>query len=56
MNNALRKKVGGARRRFIDKDFDVDLSYVLSDRVIVMSFPASGIATAWRNNHKTVSN
>jgi hypothetical protein len=51
---SLKKKVSGARRRLVDKEFDIDLSYVCSDRIIVMSFPASGLATAWRNNWTTV--
>lgn len=39
----LRKKVGGTRRRILDEDVNVelDLSYIVHNRIIVMSYPAS---------------
>ena len=53
--NIIRKKVGGARRRMITEDFDVDLTYICQDRIIVMSFPASGVKSVWRNNYQEVA-
>ena len=50
----MQKKVGGARRRMVDGDFDVDLTYVCNKRIIVMSFPASGVQKMWRNNYLEV--
>jgi len=50
----LQKKVGGSRRRMVTKDFDVDLTYICNQRIIVMSFPASGIKSMWRNNYEEV--
>ena len=46
----LQKKVGGPRIRYIEGNFDIDLTYVCQERVIVMSFPASGAKTLWRND------
>ncbi len=52
----LQKKVGGARRRMIieEDDVDIDLTYICQDRIIVMSFPASGFKTNWRNDYRDV--
>jgi phosphatidylinositol-3,4,5-trisphosphate 3-phosphatase/dual-specificity protein phosphatase PTEN len=38
----LRKIVSGNRRRFNDKKYDLDITYI-TKRVLAMSFPASGI-------------
>ena len=38
----FRKLVTGTRRRYVDKDFNIDLTYICPDRVIVMSFPGQG--------------
>jgi hypothetical protein len=38
----LRKIVSGKRRRFHDEKYDLDITYI-TNRVIAMSFPASGI-------------
>ncbi len=47
--NYLRKLVSGKRRRFQDKDYDLDISYI-TPRVIAMSYPASGtLESAYRN-------
>ena len=45
----LRKIVSGQRRRFCNENYNLDITYITS-RVVAMSFPASGIETAYRNN------
>ena len=37
--------MSGSRRRFIVDEFDLDLTYICKNRIIVMSFPATGIKT-----------
>lgn len=37
----LRKIVSGNRRRYEDKKYDLDITYI-TNRVVAMSFPASG--------------
>ena len=49
---ALKNKVSGTRRRMIEGDYNIDLSYICQDRIIVMSFPASGKETMYRNDYK----
>ena len=39
MSNLIRKLVSHNRRRYVDEDFNLDLSYV-TDNVIAMAFPA----------------
>jgi phosphatidylinositol-3,4,5-trisphosphate 3-phosphatase/dual-specificity protein phosphatase PTEN len=39
----LQKLVSGTRRRYKEEGYDIDLSYICQDRIIVMSFPASGM-------------
>lgn len=46
--------VSKTRRRYIDDEFDIDLTYICKHRVIVMSFPAKGIKKTWRNDHSQV--
>ena len=51
----LRTLVTGTRRRYVDKDFDIDLTYICPDRIIVMSYPGSGpLQTQIRNDCKDV--
>lgn len=45
----LRKIVSGNRKRFQDDKFDLDITYI-TDRVLAMSFPASGFEQMYRNN------
>lgn len=52
--SSFKKKISGDKKRYIDNDYDLDLSY-LTPRLIAMSFPASGIETLYRNNIKDVS-
>jgi hypothetical protein len=44
----IRTLVSKKKRRFINSETDLDLSYI-SDRIIAMGFPASGWETLWRN-------
>ena len=46
----LQKKVGRTRRRYLDENWDIDLTYICQDRIVVMSFPAVGTKTLWRND------
>lgn len=47
--------MSGTRRRFTDDGWDIDLTYICMNRVIVMSFPASGpIQTKYRNDYHDV--
>jgi len=46
--NYFRKLVSGKRNRWKGDNFDLDITYV-SDRVLGMSFPASGFEQTYRN-------
>lgn len=46
--NWLRKIVSGKRRRLVKDNFNLDITYI-TDRIIGMSFPASGIESMYRN-------
>jgi ribosomal protein L32E len=50
----LRKIVSGNRRRFQDTKYDLDITYI-TNRVLAMSFPASGFEQVYRNNINDVS-
>jgi phosphatidylinositol-3,4,5-trisphosphate 3-phosphatase/dual-specificity protein phosphatase PTEN len=50
----LRKIVSGNRRRFQDNKYNLDITYI-TNRVLAMSFPASGIEQMYRNNITEVS-
>jgi protein-tyrosine phosphatase len=50
----IRSAVSQDRHRYKDGKYDLDLSYI-TDRLIAMAIPASGIATAWRNTATQVS-
>lgn len=52
--NFLRKLVSRTRNRYIDSDFNLDLTYI-TPRIIAMSFPASGVEAMYRNNIEEVS-
>jgi len=51
----LRWKVSGKRNRFKDEEYNLDITYI-TDRVIAMSFPASGFERWYRNNINKVAN
>mmetsp|Transcript_47687 Transcript_47687/g.126095 ORF Transcript_47687/g.126095 Transcript_47687/m.126095 type:complete len:423 (-) Transcript_47687:3324-4592(-) len=46
---SLRRLESGARKRFVDGTFDLDLAYVVADRVIVMGVPDVGVSALYRN-------
>ncbi len=38
----IKKLVSGTRRRMEDENLNIDLTYICHNRIIVMSYPASG--------------
>ncbi|XP_028408959.1 tensin-3-like isoform X2 [Dendronephthya gigantea] len=52
--NILKYKVSRGRSRHVDHEFDLDLTYI-TDRIIAMSFPATGLETTYRNDLKDVA-
>lgn len=55
MVESLRKLVSGNRRRFHDDEFSLDLTYIIPNRIIAMSYPASGFESLYRNSIDKVS-
>jgi hypothetical protein len=53
--NYIRTLVSGKKKRYIDRKFNLDLSYI-TPRIIAMAFPGSGIETMYRNNIDSVYN
>lgn len=51
--NFFRKIVSGSRKRYEKNGYDLDLTYI-TERIIAMSFPASGFESTYRNNIKSV--
>jgi phosphatidylinositol-3,4,5-trisphosphate 3-phosphatase/dual-specificity protein phosphatase PTEN len=51
--NYIRTLVSGKKKRFIDRKFNLDLSYV-TPRILAMAYPASGIETVYRNDIDSV--
>ena len=49
MCDLIRCIVSGHSKRYIDSKFNLDLSYI-TDRIIAMSYPASGFESAYRNH------
>lgn len=54
MINQLRKVVAGPKKCTQWDDIDLDFTYI-TDSVVAMAFPASGLETAYRNSIKDVS-
>ena len=54
MITMIRKIVGGPKKRTVWKEMDLDLTYI-TDRIVAMAFPASGIEKTYRNSIKDVS-
>ena len=46
--------VSGKKQRFRENGYNLDLTYV-TPRIIAMSFPASGLETAYRNDIEEVT-
>lgn len=42
------------RDRFVNEEFDLDLTYI-TERIIAMSFPATGMESTYRNSLKDVA-
>ncbi|CDW87066.1 phosphatidylinositol--trisphosphate 3-phosphatase [Stylonychia lemnae] len=51
----LRKIVSGNRRRFEDPQYNLDITYI-TNRILAMSFPATGFEKMYRNNINDVAN
>jgi hypothetical protein len=51
----IRGRVIGTRRPYKEEGWDLDLTYICKDRIIVMGFPQSGSKSGYRNNWKDVS-
>ena len=52
--NFFRKKISGNKKRFVDQNYNLDLSYI-TPRVVAMAFPASGISKIFRNDIDSVA-
>lgn len=50
----VRRICSQKKRRFVDEEYDLDLTYI-TDRVIAMAFPGSGVVKVWRNRIEDVS-
>ncbi|KAM4815251.1 phosphatidylinositol 3,4,5-trisphosphate 3-phosphatase TPTE2-like [Thomomys bottae] len=48
LEKLIRRLVSGNKRRYAKDGFDLDLTYI-TDRLVAMSFPSSGIHTFYRN-------
>lgn len=51
----LREKVSGNKRRFVEGEYNLDLSYI-TPKVIAMAFPGEGIRKLYRNSIDSVKN
>lgn len=47
--NWLRKIVSGKRNRYLDDQYNLDITYITS-RILAMSFPAQGFEKLYRNS------
>ena len=55
MVDKIRKLVSGNRRRISDGDFNLDLTYIIPNRIIAMSYPSHGFEKFYRNPIDDVS-
>ena len=54
MVESIRKLVSGNRRRFVDDNFSLDLTFI-TPQIIAMSYPSSWPESTWRNPVDKVS-
>ena len=47
--DSIRKLVSGKRRRYVDDGYSLDLTYIVPNRIIAMSYPSSGFESMYRN-------
>lgn len=52
--NVIRELVSQNKTRFIDEDYNLDLTYI-TPRIIAMAYPADGLESMYRNKIKDVS-
>lgn len=55
MVDFIRSMVSGEKKRYIDRKFNLDLTYI-TPRIIAMAFPGSGLTSLYRNDISDVSN
>ena len=55
MVEAIRKLVSGNRRRLYEDNFSLDMTYIIPNRLIAMSYPSSGFESLYRNSIDNVS-
>jgi phosphatidylinositol-3,4,5-trisphosphate 3-phosphatase/dual-specificity protein phosphatase PTEN len=46
--NIIREIISGKKNRFKNDDYNLDLTYI-TNRIIAMSYPASGFESIYRN-------
>jgi phosphatidylinositol-3,4,5-trisphosphate 3-phosphatase/dual-specificity protein phosphatase PTEN len=51
--NYIRTLVSGKKKRFTDRKYNLDLSYI-TPRIIAMAYPGSGFEVVFRNNIESV--
>jgi hypothetical protein len=54
ITDIVKRQVAKGRNRYIDDGFDLDLSYI-TERIIAMSFPSTGLESTYRNSLKDVA-
>lgn len=52
--NFFRELVSGPKQRYLENGFNLDLTYV-TNRVIAMAYPASGVEKLYRNSIDNVN-
>ena len=55
MVDSLHKLVSGNRRRYTEDNVSLDLTYIIPNRLIAMSYPSSGFESLYRNSIDKVS-